>query len=333
MTDEIGQLRTELERLQRRFSELEQPESDVSRRSEEEPVGRRGFLRAIGTVAAGATVGTLAFAQPASALDGESIVLGSTSNDGDSPTLISSNSGFTASPSVGILHVTNDTGTDNANFATSCISAIATGVGGGAHTVAFAGSGSTVGAKLDGPVPLKLSDSTNSPAPTSASGILGQFKLDDGDLWFCTTGTLGGSATWRRITGDGDAGMFNAIQPFRVYDSRFAGGPVSPGDDRIINCRDALNVSDGTVSVANAVPVGAQAITFNLTVVNTVGGGFLTVAPSTAVAITASSINWDNSLGGALANGTLSALGGDRQVKVFARGTGDYIIDVTGYYL
>ena len=241
MTDEIGQLRTELERLQRRFSELEQPESDVSRRSEEEPVGRRGFLRAIGTVAAGATVGTLAFAQPASALDGESIVLGSTSNDGDSPTLVSSNYGWTATPNVGILHVTNDTTEENANFIASCVSAIATGSGGGAQTVAFAGSGSTVGAKLDGPVPLKLSDSTNSPAPTSASGILGQFKLDDGDLWFCTSGTLGGSATWRRITGDDDAGMFNAVEPFRVYDSRTADGRVVSGDERTINCREAVS--------------------------------------------------------------------------------------------
>ena len=332
MTDEIGQLRTELERLQRRFSELEQPESDVSRRSEEEPVGRRGFLRAIGTVAAGATVGTLAFAQPASALDGESIVLGSTSNDGDSPTLVSSNSGWTATPNVGILHVTNDTTEENANFIASCVSAIATGSGGGAQTVAFAGSGSTVGAKLDGPVPLKLSDSTNSPAPTSASGILGQFKLDDGDLWFCTSGTLGGSATWRRITGDDDAGMFNAVEPFRVYDSRTADGRVVSGDERTINCRDALNVFNGSVTVPNAVPAGAQAITVNLTVVDTLGPGYLALAPSTATTITSSSINWDAGLGGALANGTLSALGGDRQVKIFARGSAHFVLDVTGFY-
>jgi hypothetical protein len=147
------------------------------------------MLRTVGAAAAGVAVGSLAFAKPAGATDGNAITIGNAVQDAQSPTLlIVDGPDYSATPLVGAFHVTDDVTQTNANMAFSCISAIATG---DPMTIAFAGAGSSVGAKFDGPVPLKLTDSTNSAAPTSASGTEGQFKQVNGDLWFCVKSETG----------------------------------------------------------------------------------------------------------------------------------------------
>ena len=98
--------------------------------------------------------------------------------------------------------------------------------------------------------------------------------------------------------------------------------------------KDAIDVADGDVVQTDAIPGGATAIFFNITVANTVGSGFLATTPGDAATFGSSSVNWSAS-GVAVANGTLVKLDDSRQLKVFAGGgTGaeaNVIIDVTGF--
>ena len=81
-------------------------------------------------------------------------------------------------------------------------------------------------------------------------------------------------------------------------------------------------------------PAGATAIMYNVTVVNTVASGWLSVNPGGVASTATSTINWGSS-GTVLANGTMVALDANRGITVACGGTGastNFIIDVTGYY-
>jgi hypothetical protein len=306
----------------------------------EHGVPRRNMLRVLGTAAAGAAVGSVALSRTASAADGQPVVLGQ-ENNSNSPTWIETGA-WTPTPGVGAFHVTNNDGA-NANdpaIASSLVSAIGTGTGGGAQNIAFWGWGAAIAAKFDGPVPLQLVDRTDS-AP-NGDGEAGQFKVVDGELWFCVeSDNDNGTAQWRRLTGPNEAGSFTPITPTRVYDSRLdmaptAAGRLQTGQNRVVPVRQARNVDTGALVPGTiVVPEGARAISFTVTVVDTVNRGFLYVAPSTANAVAASTINWATNVEGAIANSSQVLLGGDREIRVFAGGSfsaAHFIIDVNGYY-
>jgi len=124
------------------------------------------------------------------------------------------------------------------------------------------------------------------------------------------------------------------ISPVRVYDSRFnsPSGPVAAGASRVIFVGDAYTPGTNTISLANVVPAGASAIAYNLTVTTTPAAGYMQIAPGTASALTASSINW--AAGQTIANGGVVTLDSTRHVKVFPFDSScNVIIDVQGYYL
>ena len=337
---DIRALREEIDRLQQRVDEMSATQVPAKAADNEDTnLGRRGLFRTVGAAAAGVAVGSLAFAKPAGATDGNAIIIGNAAQTAESPTALVRNSvGYTATPSVGVFHVTDDISNIGGGLGlASCISAIATGSG---SSVAFAGGGSTIGAKLDGPVPLKLTDSTNSAAPTSAAGTVGQFKQVDGDLWFCSKSETGAGndAVWRRLTGVAVAGGFVAIDPARAYDSRQGAytpnGLMSPNSNRVISVKDAHDAA-GAVSVANVVPAGATAVTFNVTVTGTTGPNFLSVVPGAAASFTTSTLNWSTA-DTSIANGGVCKLDASRQLKVFLgdqSGSTHVILDITGYYL
>ena len=93
--------------------------------------------------------------------------------------------------------------------------------------------------------------------------------------------------------------------------------------------RDGLT---GAVVEVDAIPAEATAVTFNLTVVDTIGRGFLAVAEGDAAATSASTINW-SATGQVVANGSTVKLNTDRQIKLFngSSGSAGFIIDITGY--
>jgi hypothetical protein len=127
---------------------------------------------------------------------------------------------------------------------------------------------------------------------------------------------------------------FVPITPARVYDSRY----VTPATkmtsltNRTLSVANSYAPGSGTIAIHDVVPVGATAISFNLTVVGTTGAGYLSVNPGGTPAVTASSINWSGGM--TLANGLTVALDASRQIKVFCvGGTANLIIDVLGYYI
>lgn len=127
---------------------------------------------------------------------------------------------------------------------------------------------------------------------------------------------------------------FVPVTPFRAYDSRWAStpGPLSANQSRVIPVKDAYSLA-GVLTTPNVVPDGARAVTYNLTITGTQGGGFLALTPASDAAFGASAINW-SATGQDLANGGTIRTSA-REIKVWAGSTGSthFIIDVTGYYI
>lgn len=195
------------------------------------------------------------------------------------------------------------------------------------------GRGTTVDLHADGTGRVLLDSAGAASPPTT--GTVGTIARDaGGSMWVCVA-----TNTWRRIAGPTVAGALVPITPTRVYDSRQAlptPGKLAAGSSRTVSVKDGRDPVGGAVTTPNLVPVGARAVTANVTVVGTVGTGYLTVNPGGTLAVTASTINWfaSNQI---LANGVLLPLNDNRQVTVICGGVAgvetNFIIDVTGYYL
>ena len=131
---------------------------------------------------------------------------------------------------------------------------------------------------------------------------------------------------------------YTPITPYRSFDSR-------NGDPALkINSREyfGLQLITDEFGGPTEVPVNAQALTFNLTITQTEGVGYLGVVPggTQPVGFVVSNINWVAS-GLDLANGGTTKLAfdpdpgaGPGSVVVYCDGTGrtHFLIDVTGYY-
>lgn len=129
--------------------------------------------------------------------------------------------------------------------------------------------------------------------------------------------------------------VFHPIVPVRAYDSRIAAypvnGPIANNTSRVVDISAGHDLATGAVTLANAVPAGATAITFNLTSAESTTVGFVAVTPGDAATFATSSLNLN---GTPLANGGTVSIAGDRTIKVFVGGGGStqVIVDVTGYY-
>ena len=134
--------------------------------------------------------------------------------------------------------------------------------------------------------------------------------------------------------------VFVPVAPARVYDSRWGSvaglvlGRLSSGGSRTVSVADGRNLDSGGVTAAGVVPAGAVAVAYNVTLADTAGQGFVTVAPGGATAVASSTVNWSGS-GQQIANGLAVGVDGARAVKVFAGGGGStqIIVDVVGYFL
>lgn len=247
------------------------------------------------------------------------------------------NAGFSARYGVHATHFSSSgTALRAAGGGTSGIGVNATG------GTAVRALGNSYGASLSGGLAaLLLSPATIAPPARTSTHVAGEVEAtaasatDPITLWLCTeSGTPG---TWQRLGGTALAGAFQALAPVRVYDSRAAAptpGRLASGANRVVSVADARDTGNGTVITADAIPVGATAVAFNLTIAATAASGFLSVTPGDAVSSPASTINWSSS-GLILANAGVVKLDDSRQIKVFAGGGGstDFIVDITGYYL
>lgn len=170
---------------------------------------------------------------------------------------------------------------------------------------------------------------------------VGEVVVDaDGHFWACVaSGTPG---TWVDLAAPlvdttELQPQFFPIDPIRCYDSRESAyavnGPIAPNQSRVVSVANSHDRS-GTVLATDVVPVGATAVTYNITVAQPTGVNWLAVAPGDATdPPNFSSINFD--VGRNDANGLTGRLDANRQVNVFCGddvGSCHFIIDVTGYY-
>ena len=174
--------------------------------------------------------------------------------------------------------------------------------------------------------------------PVSGVHKKGELVANGTGLYYCVDGDRSGVGTWRTVADSSAAGAFFPISPARVYDSRKAApspGILATGANRTISVADKRDTNTGAVTISNVVPAGATAISFNLTVVNTVGtNGFLAVNEGGNATVAASLINW-SSVGLTTANSTVVKINSSRQITVICGGTSTschFIIDVLGYY-
>ena len=202
------------------------------------------------------------------------------------------------------------------------------------------GLGAVIGG---GTAAVRLGASSGVPTARTEAHSFGELYVDQQTrhLWYCTsTGTPG---TWVKLSAPQSPPqsafppLLTPVTPFRVYDSRFTDGPLLlSATSRLVSVRHSIDIETGELLVTDAVPPGATAVTFNLTVFETVGGGFVAATPGSATTFGTASVNWSGP-NQVVGNATLVTLDGARRMRIFIGGsTGarvGFTVDVTGYLL
>jgi hypothetical protein len=316
--------------LEARLAKLEAREANSAALFEQTDTRRR-FLRLAGA----ATVGVMgaAVARPASAANGDPVVLGSATNTGTAETVVNqtavSQTAFIATSELAPVLPLISTPTVNAGFADGIrgvggASDRSWGVSGSAQRgigvrgesdfgyALFASGNGRIGVGSHGPVV---------PSPTGAYDVGDLIRDASGNMAVCVV--KGQPGTFRRIAGPGSAGQMHFLPtPVRAYDSTGGGGGVLSGGPRTIN-------------LGSVVPAGATAIAFSLTVFNTYASGFLTIySADLASPPIVNSIQWTipNTY---ITTTTFSAINSLRQVKayVYPGALTNFQIDVLGYFV
>ena len=366
-TNEIAELRAELAELRAELATLRheaQPApTDGPAVATRRQVLRRAGLAAGGAVAGALAVGGQAAAVPA-ALNGEPITAGNINvctgttelklpnNTGAEAALFSHvlavQDGVWSTPRVPYSEPAEESGTGNAAVA-GFAGVVAMHGGyfqtnnplrGSSGVRALGASANSYGLLVGGRRAALRIERLNLQSPPDQRADAhneGEILIDDNrDLWFCTaSGTPG---TWLKLSGRSAAGQFHAIDPARVYDSRYIPAvsagvvPMVSGEGRTISVATAYAPNSATAVANGVVPAGATAIAYNLTIAETGPSGYLSVNPGTATSVTASTINW-SATDTVLANGSVVKVDSLRQVKVFCFGSSTQVIlDVVGFY-
>jgi hypothetical protein len=179
-------------------------------------------------------------------------------------------------------------------------------------------------------VPSSAAPSTDSPP----NPVEAERQSNDEKLRELESGATGfGSSTPRRTEGIAGGFVFVPVTPFRSIDSRDLDNGFMTGGRGVYF--SALRAQDNTPML----PAEAVAVTYNLTVDQTVGVGFCSLFPASASWPGTSSINWTGT-GQTIANGgtvAIDFLDDFGQVAVYcgpAANLGTYfIVDITGYYI
>ena len=134
------------------------------------------------------------------------------------------------------------------------------------------------------------------------------------------------------VQADGPFQYFT-LTPCRVFDTRLVGGPT------IGNPLDDQSISTFVVQGNCGIPMGAKAVTVNITAVSPAGQGHFRVYPSGLPRPAVSTLNFPAGTG-ALANGAIVPLADQlveaEDMSVFSKVVGGggvhMILDVTGYF-
>ncbi|MDQ1249812.1 MAG: Fibronectin type protein [Actinomycetota bacterium] len=130
-------------------------------------------------------------------------------------------------------------------------------------------------------------------------------------------------------TGD----VFHELTPTRVYDSRVAGpggtpDPVPGAGSRVVSMANGI-----VPPTPDVVPVGATAVAYNISAVDTSARGWFAVTPGNAVTYRSSTINWPGA-GDVIDNGQFGMVDANRQIKIFNGSTRatNVVVEVLGYF-
>jgi len=138
------------------------------------------------------------------------------------------------------------------------------------------------------------------------------------------------------------AGLYSALSPTRICDTRVAGpftsanqcdngvaqaaGRVTPAQPLSINVANGANGGLGTFGV----PAGATAVVLNVTDVSPAAAGFVTIYPEGTTEPNASNLNF--SAGQTTANRVIVPVSTSGDVTIATSTPTDLVVDVSGYY-
>ncbi len=115
-------------------------------------------------------------------------------------------------------------------------------------------------------------------------------------------------------------GVYTAMSPKRLLDTRSSGGKLGPGG--------SMNLA---IAGTNGVPANASAVILNVTAVDESTAGFFTLYPTGAKLPTASNLNWV--AGETVPNLVSVGLGAGGKVTIYnGLGMADAVIDLEGYF-
>lgn len=292
---------------------------------------RRGLLKvaAVGLGAAGLAVSTRV--EPAFANDPDDITIAATKTNANvSATMVNTTSSLQGA------QVVFQSGNDYSSTGVNTDAALAGWASPsgrslvGVQGFSLKAGGAGVSAMGGGDAATLRLFSNDPTAPTTGTFQLNDLMSANDGVWQCVA--AGTPGAWRKLAGSATAGAFHAITPHRVYDSRHA-TKIGSGETRTVSIADGINGA-GAVDAADLVPAGATAISVNVTITATTGGGYLTLFPAGVPRPTASTINWYAS-GQTAANSLQLAVSTGRQISIYGGGTGTthVLLDVSGYYL
>ena len=352
LEEQVEKLTGDIEEMRARMARLESGESGHKNGSE--PKSRRNFLR----FGAGAILGALGVAAtkvlPASATNGVAIVAGQNNTAGATTSLTGDTSSTTTGPNP-VLKVqalafnqTPLTGALGSNTFQGPIQALGGDAGTGFDGLdAFASGPSSaavwgltdagygvigesntgIGLYARRSGRIRQEGAQIPGAPTFDGNIYEQVRDATGVLWLNSAAAGHAPAIWRRVNtvrfdkADGTGGSF---KPFRLIDTRLAGGP-----------RGSATFNDVVVIPQATLPPDTIGIVGNLTAVNYNNVGFLTIMPKGVAydpSTDPSSVNLISG-SGAVANAFICGIGTSGSVTVFigSPGSSHFIIDITGY--
>ena len=257
--DDVLELRREVETLRHTVLELRTELGALTATSagatgedaseEAEVSSRRAMFKLVGGVAAGALAGGLvARTEPAAADSGAALVIGQLQRAQNITYLAN---GPAAANSAGTSLATEQTlfWADNRGSVLNHGIGIrgdgngVNGVGLWGHSdsggIGLLGDGG-IGAQLAGSrAAIYLSGTTGAPPLSRVDAHkVGEIDIDsNADVWVCVV--AGTPGTWRKLTGPAAAGSFHALNPLRMFDSRWAGGAkIVSGGTRLVSVAD-----------------------------------------------------------------------------------------------
>jgi hypothetical protein len=120
--------------------------------------------------------------------------------------------------------------------------------------------------------------------------------------------------------------QYHPVSPCRAADTRTSGGVMQAVTTRAFAIQNVCGI-----------PIGAQAVSLNVTAVNPTADGFLTLFPNGVTMPTVSTVNYTRNQ--VVANGAIVPLGSfttfpnaDLKVTAGLNGTIHVVLDVTGYF-